>query len=155
MSELIGDSWPASRWSRSARAPLAPSATVTRVFAPAVFLGAFLVFQVQPIVGKHILPWYGGSPAVWVTCLLVFQTLLLAGYAYAHASITWLSARRQAWLHIGLLLIAAMVSILPDASWKPAAGQNPQMRIVRMLLATVGLPYFALAATGPLLQAWF
>lgn len=155
MSELVNKSWPASRPGRSIRSRLGSPAAVAWVFAPAVFLGAFLVFQVQPIVGKQVLPWYGGSPAVWVTCLLVFQTLLLAGYAYAHASITWLNGRHQAWLHIGLLLVAAMASILPDASWKPAIGQNPQVRIILMLLVTVGLPYFALSATGPLLQAWF
>lgn len=156
MSELVDNSsWMVTGPGRTTRSRTGFPAAVAWVFAPAVFLGAFLIFQVQPIVGKQILPWYGGSPAVWVTCLLVFQVLLLAGYSYAHASITWLKERHQAWLHVILLSSAALVSILPDAAWKPADGQNPQVRIVLMLLLTVGLPYFALSATGPLLQAWF
>ena len=119
----------------------------------AVFLGAFLVFQIQPLIGKHVLPWYGGTAAVWTTCLLVFQTLLFAGYAYAHA-IARLAPKLQIPIHLTVLLIAAAVPVLPSAVWKPAGDDNPLLRIVVMLLLTVGLPYFVLSASGPLLQAW-
>src|SRR5437667_8278128 len=89
-------------------------------FAAAIFLGAFLLFQVQPLIGKFILPWFGGSPAVWTTCMLVFQTLLFAGYAYAHVISTRLKTAHQVWLHLFLLMIAAAtLPIAPDASWKP------------------------------------
>jgi hypothetical protein len=122
-------------------------------FPPAVFLGAFLLFQVQPLLGKLVLPWYGGSPAVWTTCLVVFQSLLFAGYAYVHG-IQRLPVRAQAAIHVALLLVAATISIVPSAAWKPAGGESPLLRIVLMLAATAGVPYLALAATGPLLQAW-
>jgi hypothetical protein len=123
------------------------------VFPAAVFLGAFLVFQVQPLTGKYILPWYGGSAAVWTTCLVVFQSLLFAGYAWAHL-LGRLERRRQALAHVLLLLAASLVSIVPAEAWKPRGDENPLTRIVPMLLVTVGLPYFALSASGPLLQAW-
>jgi hypothetical protein len=119
-----------------------------------VFLGAFLLFQVQPLLGKLVLPWYGGSPAVWTTCLVVFQTLLFAGYAYVHV-IQRLTARAQVAVHVALLAVAATISIVPSAGWKPAGDEDPLLRIVMMLGATAGLPYLALAATGPLLQAWY
>jgi len=123
-------------------------------FGATVFLGAFLVFQIQPLIGKYVLPWYGGAAAVWTTCLLVFQSLLFAGYAYAHG-ITRANRRTQAVVHVALLVTAALVPILPDESWKPAGDENPLVRIVLMLTATLGLPYFVLAANGPLLQAWY
>jgi len=122
---------------------------------PSVFLSAFLIFQVQPIIGKHILPWYGGTPAVWTTCLLFFQTLLLVGYAYAHISTSRLRVRWQVSLHLALLVAALFVSVLPGKSWQPQGGEYPLFHITLMLLATVGLPFVALSASGPLLQAWY
>jgi hypothetical protein len=125
-------------------------------FALAVFLGAFLLFQVQPLIGKFILPWFGGSPGVWTTCLLFFQSVLLLGYAYAHVSSTRLRPRHQAWTHLGLLALSlALLPIVPADAWKPTGGENPVVSILFLLTLTLGLPYFVLSATGPLLQTWF
>jgi len=125
-------------------------------FAIAVFLGAFLLFQVQPLIGKFILPWFGGSPGVWTTCLLFFQTVLLLGYAYAHVSSTRLRPHQQAWTHLILLALAlAMLPIVPSDAWKPQGSENPISAILLLLTVTLGLPYFVLSATGPLLQHWF
>ena len=124
--------------------------------AISIFLGAFLLFLVQPILGKMVLPWFGGSPAVWTTCMLFFQVLLLGGYAYAATLTRWLQPRHQAWLHTALLLLAlCWLPIIPSVSWKPIDGELPVMRILLMLLACVGAPYFLLSATSPLVQTWF
>ena len=109
------------------------------------------------MMGRYVLPWFGGGPAVWTNCLLFFQILLLVGYAYAH----WLgsrpSTRLQASLHMTLL--AASLVFLPIAPrvdlWKPSTSADPSGRILLLLAATVGGPYFLLASTGPLLQRWF
>jgi spermidine synthase len=124
--------------------------------AGVILASAFLLFQVQPVISKVILPWFGGSPAVWTTCMLFFQVLLLGGYAYAH----WLSqspsAARQAAIHVGLLFVAiVLLPIVPGEHWKPSDSVHPTSRILWLLTAHVGLPYFALSATGPLVQAWF
>lgn len=125
-------------------------------YALTIFLSAFLLFQVQPLVSKYILPWFGGSPAVWTTCMLFFQALLFAGYAYAHLSREWLSPRRQALLHIVVLIVAlGLLRVLPDASWEPQAYSEPVWRILMLLTISVGLPYFVLSTSGPLMQAWF
>jgi hypothetical protein len=125
------------------------------LFSLTIFWGAFLLFQVQPIIGKFILPWFGGSPGVWTTCMLVFQLLLFGGYAYAHGLNLWLSVRSQALLHIVLLLISLVtLPITPESSWKPSASDAPTWLIASMLLCKVGVPYFLLSATGPLLQSW-
>jgi spermidine synthase len=126
------------------------------LYALTIFTGAFLLFLVQPLIGKYILPWFGGSPGVWTTCLLFFQTLLLGGYAYAHLLTTKLRPRQQATVHLALLVLSlAWLPIIPGESWKPSADQEPTLRILVMLLATLGLPYLVLSATGPLLQRWF
>ncbi len=125
------------------------------LFGATIFLGAFLLFQVQPVIGKLILPWFGGSPGVWTTCMLVFQCLLFGGYAYAHIVTSRLRLRAQVVLHCGLLFLAAvMLPITPDDGWKPLSGESPQWNIILLLLAHVGAPYFLLSATGPLLQSW-
>jgi len=123
------------------------------IYAVTIFLSSFLLFLVQPLIAKLILPWFGGSAAVWTTCMLFFQVLLLAGYAYAHG----VARRRyQAVVHTVLLIAAvATLPIMPAASWQPAGGAEPITRILLLLGATVGLPYFLLASTSPLLQAWF
>ncbi|MFC1806577.1 spermidine synthase [Planctomycetota bacterium] len=125
-------------------------------YAITIFLSAFLLFQVQPMIGKYILPWFGGGPAVWTTCMLFFQMLLLAGYSYAHLIATKLSQHRQVVVH-GVVLVAAMVllPIAPSEGWKPTGAGDPTWRILALLAASVGLPYFLLSTTGPLLQAWF
>ncbi|KQW45536.1 hypothetical protein ASD88_11560 [Pelomonas sp. Root662] len=122
-----------------------------------VLLSAFLLFQVQPLMSKQILPWFGGSPSVWTTAMLFFQCLLFAGYAYAHVLARYLTLRRQAVLHGLLLVLAAALawSILPGATFKPQGGQAPVASILVLLLACVGLPYFCLSTTGPLIQHWF
>jgi hypothetical protein len=122
----------------------------------AIFLGAFLLFQVQPLIGKFLLPWFGGAPGVWTTCMLFFQVLLLGGYGYAHLSSRWLKPRTQAAVHLGLIALGLItLPIMPDASWKPLGNENPTLRILALLALNVGLPYFALSATAPLLQNWF
>ncbi|MEZ6052737.1 MAG: fused MFS/spermidine synthase [Planctomycetaceae bacterium] len=130
--------------------------SVLLLFAVTIFASAFLLFQVQPLISRFILPWFGGSPAVWSTCMLFFQVVLFAGYLYAHLTSTKLSPRWQAIVHVCLLLGAAMLlPITPDASWKPDPAANPSLRIILLLAACVGLPYFLLSSTGPLLQRWF
>jgi SAM-dependent methyltransferase len=118
-------------------------------------LSAFLLFQVQPVISKFILPWFGGSPGVWTTCMLFFQIVLFAGYAYAHA-LTKLRPRTQFLIH-GVLMLGALIClpIAPGDSWKPAGDEDPMGRILLLLLGTVGLPYFVLSSTSPLTQVWF
>jgi SAM-dependent methyltransferase len=125
-------------------------------FAVAIFVSAFLLFLVQPLMGRFILPWYGGAPAAWTVTLLFFQTALLAGYTYAHLLTRLKNVRAQAGIHAGLVLVAAVVSlpIIPAEWLKPSGEANPALSILLLLTLTVGLPFLALAATGPLLQAW-
>ena len=125
-------------------------------FASSILVGAFLVFQVQPVISKTILPWFGGSPAVWTTCMLFFQVLLFCGYLYAHLIVRFLTPVWQGALH-ALLVIASvsLLPIMPDAGWKPVDSQNPTWRILLLLGANVGLPYFLLSSTAPLIQSWF
>ncbi|HUG68760.1 MAG TPA: hypothetical protein VMM76_13520, partial [Pirellulaceae bacterium] len=124
--------------------------------AATIFLGAFLLFQVQPIISKMILPWFGGGPAVWTTCMLFFQMLLLGGYAYSHFLISSRNVKRQTIIHVAILVIAALtLPIMPDAGWKPLDGTQPTLRILMLLAANVGVPYFILSSTGPLVQAWY
>ncbi|MEM7015340.1 MAG: ferrichrome ABC transporter permease, partial [Verrucomicrobiota bacterium] len=127
-------------------------------FILAIFLSAFLLFQVQPIIARYILPWYGGSPGVWTTCMLCFQVGLLGGYAYAHGLVTFLRNRRgiQIGVHIALVVLSAlMLPITPDHGLKPTGEESPFLGIVMLLAKTVGLPYIVVSASGPLLQHWF
>jgi len=125
--------------------------------AATIFLSAFLLFLVQPVIAKQILPWFGGAAAVWATCLVFFQSVLLVGYAYSDWTTRLLAPRRQSWLHIGLLALSlAILPIIPAAHWKPGAeGGEPTLMILGLLGATIGLPYFLLSTTSPLVQAWF
>jgi len=126
------------------------------LYALTILVSAFLLFQVQPVIAKIILPWFGGSAAVWTTCLLFFQMVLLLGYLYAHALVRYLKPKTQVQVHAALLLVSALLlPIYPNASWKPSGAEDPTMRILLLLAATVGLPYFMLSTTGPLLQAWY
>lgn len=125
-------------------------------YALTIFLSAFLLFQVQPLIGKQILPWFGGSPAVWTTCMLFFQSLLLGGYAYAHWLSRALVPRRQGYLHVALLVGSLLfLPILPGVAWKPTGAESPTWQIMALLAATIGMPYFLLSSTGPLLQEDF
>jgi predicted O-methyltransferase YrrM len=122
------------------------------LYALSIFLSAFLLFEVQPLIAKEILPWFGGSAGVWTTCMLFFQLLLLGGYAYAH----WLSRGRHRWVHTVVLVVSVlMFRIIPADWWMPSDGKDPVWRILCLLTATVGLPYFTLASTSPLLQNWY
>ena len=130
-----------------------------------VFTGAFLLFQVQLLLGKYILPWFGGAPGVWMVCLLFFQVLLLGGNAYSHFVAMRLSPLKQSRLHSGILICSVVLLILmsffwpspitPGFAWKPQADANPFVLILWLLIASVGLPFFLLSTTGPLLQHWF
>ena len=126
------------------------------LYALTIFTSAFLLFLVQPILAKQVLPWFGGSAAVWTTCLVFFQFLLVFGYAYSDFTTRKMNPRSQLILH-GALLIVSLVSlpIIPDVSWKPAGNEDPTYRILGLLAFTIGLPYFLLSTTGPLVQAWF
>ena len=132
------------------------------IFAVSIFLSAFLLFQIQPMIGKFILPWFGGTPAVWSTVMLFFQVLLTGGYAYAY----WLMRRRkQAVIHVSLIVVSIVIlsilsfiwksPITPDATWKPQDVSSPILDIFKLLSVSVGLPYFLLASNSPLMQAWF
>jgi hypothetical protein len=133
-----------------------PAARTTVLpYAATIFLSAFLLFLVQPIIAKQILPWFGGSSAVWTTALVFFQSTLLAGYAYADVT-QRLGMRRQTLLHVGLLLVSLLtLPILATPEWKPHGDEAPIVRIMLLLAATIGLPYFLLSTTTPLLQAWY
>lgn len=121
-----------------------------------IFLSAFLLFQVQPLIAKVILPWFGGGPAVWTACMLFFQMLLLAGYSYAHLVSARCSPRLLAGVHLALLAGSlAFLPVMPADAWKPTGGEVPVVRILGLLLFTIGLPYFLLSTTGPLLQESF
>ncbi|MCE9616008.1 MAG: hypothetical protein K8T26_17190 [Lentisphaerae bacterium] len=135
------------------------------MFAVVIFLGAFLLFHVQPMIAKFMLPWFGSTPAVWTTCMLFFQALLLGGYAYADQVTRHGAPRRQASIHtivvlaaIGLMVLQWRLwgtPLLPGDNWKVFSAARPQGHLLLLLLCSVGLPYFVLATTNPLLQKWF
>ena len=125
-------------------------------FRVAIFLGAGLLFLIQPLFAKMVLPLLGGSPAVWNTCMLFFQGILLAGYAYAHATHRLLGTRSQAVLHLFVLiaiLFLPVISIPND--WVPPTGTTPIFSLLGLLFLVVGGPFFAVSATSPMLQQWF
>jgi len=129
-----------------------------------ILLGAFLLFQVELIIGKCILPWFGGASAVWITCMLFFQIALLGGYLYAHlldkASIGKQSRRHSAFLMASLLALASQfflwhTPLILDPSWKPCSGGIPFLQVLTLLGVSVGLPYIVLTSTAPLLPTWW
>ena len=138
---------------------------VVRIFAATMFLSAFLLFNVQLIISKYILPWFGGSASVWTTSMLVFQVLLLAGYLYSHFVSERLSPRGQSRLHLGLLAVALLAilvlsvlwpsAITPGPNLKPGDSSHPVRDVIVITLLATGLPFFVLSTTGPLLQRWF
>ncbi len=125
------------------------------LYAATIALSALLLFLVQPIIAKQILPWFGGSAGVWSVCMVFFQTTLLAGYAYAHWSTRRLRPIQQFRVHAALLAASILLlPIIPNAALKPVGGSDAATSILLVLLVTIGLPYFLLSSTGPLLQAW-
>src|SRR5215471_11976556 len=126
------------------------------LFGAVIFLSAFLLFLVQPILGKIVLPWFGGSAGVWAACLLYFQASLLAGYAYAHGLRTFLRPKQQVLLHIALLGASLLLlPILPSPAWRHGGQGDPAIRILGLLAGTIGLPYLLVCSTSPLLQSWY
>ena len=127
------------------------------LLACTIFVSAFLLFQVQPLISKFISPWFGGSPAVWTTAMLFFQCSLFGGYLNSHVTSTYLGLQRQTQLHIVLLLAASIMAIfvIPMDSLKPRGSEDPTLKILVLLATYVGLPYFMLSTTGPLIQSWF
>ena len=121
-----------------------------------VFTSAFLLFQAQPIIAKFILPWFGGTPAVWTSCMLFFQVGLLVGYGYAHLLATRVSLNRQPWVHLALVLVSIFtLPITPEQTHVATADQIPLLDILFLLTTTIGFPFIVLSASAPLLQYWF
>lgn len=147
---LAGSTWPATV-NRSA-----PAAVLLPTFGLTLFLSATLLFMVQPMIGKMILPVFGGTAAVWNTCMLFFQAVLLLGYSYAHFSTVWLGVRKQAALHLVVLLVPLLaLPIVVSMAGQQAAHLSPIMLLLGKLTVAVGLPFFVVSTTGPLLQRWF
>jgi hypothetical protein len=139
---------------RSGSGALAPA--LTALFASTLFVSAGLIFVVQPMFARMVLPHLGGSPAVWNTCVVFFQAAMLAGYAYAHLSTRWLAPARQAVVHMALLAGAAVVlPIAMPSGWSAPIDGTPVPALLLVLAVALGLPFFAVAATAPLLQHWF
>ena len=126
------------------------------LFALTLFLSAALLFTVQPMFAKMVLPRLGGAPAVWNSCLVFYQAVLLGGYLYAHLSLQWLGPRRQAWLHLGLLALAWIyLPVRIAKGWLPPVTTFPAPWLWMLQAVSLGLPFFAVSANAPMLQAWF
>ena len=135
------------------------------LFAPIVFLSALLLFQSELILAKYILPWFGGTPAVWNTCMLFYQSVLLVGYAYSHSLCMRFEGRKQRRIHMGTVAIALIAlgitvvlwgsPLTPGGHWKYVLSGNPILHILTLLAVSTGIPFFMLSTTGPLLQQWF
>src|SRR5262249_17273854 len=142
--------------------PLRRYGPILLVYALTLFISALLLFLVQPLIGKLIVPLLGGFPSVWNTCMVFFQAMLLAGYAYAHYSSNWLGERKLAVLPLGLLALVAVAVILfrleVFRALVPSSEDNVAQLVLGLLVllfASAGLPFFAVSATAPLLQRWF
>jgi len=125
-------------------------------FLLSIFLSAFLLFQLQPIIARYILPWYGGSATIWTACMMFFQVALLLGYLYAHLLASHVPPKRQAGLHLALLALSLL--LLPigvPESWIPTVSGQPAVDILALLAISVGIPFILISASGPLLQHWF
>ena len=126
------------------------------IWGGTIFLSAFLLFQVQPLLAKIILPWFGGGAGVWITTLVFFQITYLLGNIYAYWLLRYPTSPWSPRIHVGLLALSFLsVPILPGIAWKPYGPENPALRIFALLAATIGLPFLLLSATSPLLQAWY
>ena len=132
------------------------SRNVTAIaFAATMALAGFLLFQVQPLLAKYLLPWFGGSASTWLVCLLFFQLALLVGYAHAYVVTLPFPVPQQAQIQLAILALSLLLlPITPADSWKPQDVGDPTWRIVALLAACIGLPYVVLAATTPLLSRW-
>jgi spermidine synthase len=128
---------------------------LTVLYAIAIFLGSFLLFLVEPMAAKRLVPLLGGSAAVWTTCLVFFQSALLAGYLCAHWMATRLRRGLQAFVFTGLLLVCVLQIVLALRSDLEASTDHPVLSVFRLLTMLIGLPFLALSATNPLLQDWY
>src|SRR5437588_12617978 len=126
------------------------------VYAATLFVSASLLFLIQPMVGKMILPYLGGAPAVWNTCMVFFQAMLLLGYTYAHLTTVWLGVRLQAIVHLLVLVVPVFVlPIMVNIERTPQGEAYPVFGVPALLFVTAGLPFFMVASSAPLLQKWF
>jgi hypothetical protein len=133
-----------------------PSPWTGRAIAATTFLGAFLLFQVQPLIGNVVLPWFGGTPTVWTTSMLFFQAMLVVGYGFVYLTTQFLPpAVRSALYVVAAVACALTLPILPEAHWKPTPDADPTTGVLVLLFACVGAPYFLLSTTGPTTQEWF
>src|SRR3954471_6720758 len=132
-------------------------ALLLRVYAAAIFLSAALLFAVQPMFTKMVLPRLGGTPSVWSVAMVFFQAMLLAGYAYEHVLTSYLPGKRAVLVHLGVMAAATLFLPLSIASWRgnPPADATAAIWLLGLFAVSIGLPFFALSANGPLLQAWF
>src|SRR5918995_1272496 len=141
---------------QSHRSGSSSTALIGSTFTLAVFLSAALLFAVEPMFGKMVLPFLGGSPAVWTTCMLFFQGALLLGYLYAHVGPRWLGLQRHVWLHIALLALAILLLPVGVIEGGEALRQtHPTLWLLGVLSLSLGIPFVLLSSTGPLLQVWF
>lgn len=130
------------------------------LFSTTIFVSAALLFLVEPMFAKFVLPSFGGTPAVWTGSMMFFQAALLTSYLYVHATTSWLGARRQAVLHLGVVLLPLLLFVLagpidvPAEDWAPPAESNPLFWLLGLLLVSIGLPFFVISATNPLIQRW-
>src|ERR671913_1026395 len=130
------------------------------LFSATIFISAALLFLVEPMFAKFILPLFGSTPAVCTGSMLFFQAALLAAYLYVHATTSWLGARKQAWLHLAVVSLPLLLFLLsgplavPSEEWAPSSQANPIFLLLGLMLVAVGLPFFAIAATNPLVQRW-
>ncbi|MEJ7873326.1 MAG: hypothetical protein WKF67_13790, partial [Rubrobacteraceae bacterium] len=126
------------------------------LFSATIFVSAALLFMVETMFAKFVLPSFGGTPAVWTGSMMFFQAALLAGYLYVHLTTTWLGSRKQAVLHLVVVLLPILFLPLavPGEEWAPGTQENPIFLLLGLLLVSVGLPFFALSTTNPLVQRW-
>jgi len=125
------------------------------IYGITIFVSAFLLFQIQPLISKYILPWFGGTTSVWTICMIFFQAVLLLGYLYAHFITKYFSNKKQIFIHSAFLIGSiAFLPILPSSAWKPETSDIPELQILLMLFASIGLPILILSATSPLIQSW-
>ncbi|MDQ4106617.1 MAG: hypothetical protein M3157_05540, partial [Actinomycetota bacterium] len=126
------------------------------LFSTTIFVSAALLFFIQPMFAKFVLPSFGGTPAVWTGSMMFFQAALLASYLYVHVTTSWLGARKQAILHLVVILLPLLVLpiAVPAAEWAPPPEANPLLWLLGLMAVAIGLPFFAISATNPLIQKW-
>src|SRR5918998_2791450 len=140
----------------SAKKRISSGALMMILFSTTIFISAALLFLIEPMFAKFVLPSFGGPPAVWTGAMMFFQAALLASYLYVHATTNWLGSRRQAVLHLVVVLLPLLVLpvAVPAEEWAPPADTNPLLWLLGLLFISIGLPFFAIAATNPLIQRW-